>query len=114
MVQRVSDMERACDIRRRNDDAIGLAGMTWGSVEVSTLGPCLVPACFDCLGIVGLVELRCAHLVDLVYLVYLVCSVYLVHLVSSIQPKNQTNQTNQINKTCWQTFSASCQKCGAS
>ena len=100
MVQRVSDMERTCDIWGGNDDAIGLAGMTRGGMEISTLVPCLVPACFDRLRIVGFVELRRAHLVDLVYLVDLVRLVCLVHLVSFFQPKNQTNQTNQINKTC--------------
>src|SRR5262245_43713692 len=57
------DMEGACDVRRRNNNTIGLAGMTQGSMEVSTLAPCLVPACFDCLGIIGFVELRCGHLV---------------------------------------------------
>ena len=67
--------------------------MTRRSVEVSTLVPCLVPARFDCLGIVGFVELGCAHLVHLVCFVHLVD---LVHLVSFVQP-NKQDKSNKPN-----------------
>ena len=57
IVQRVTDVQRTGHVRRRNDDAIGRAGVLRRGLEVAAADPLLVPAVFDGFGFVGLVEL---------------------------------------------------------
>jgi hypothetical protein len=62
MVECMADMERAGDIRRRNDDAIGLAwvGLRVGT-EISSVDPLTGPTVFNGFGVIRFIELRYGH-----------------------------------------------------
>jgi hypothetical protein len=55
-------MERAGDIRRRNDDAIGLAGVVLRvSTEIPPVNPLAGPTVFNGFGVIRFIELICGH-----------------------------------------------------
>src|SRR5262249_14206953 len=61
VVERMADVQGPGDVRRRDDDAVRLARVGGGRMEIASLVPELVPASFNCFRIVRLVELWGRH-----------------------------------------------------
>jgi len=57
IVKRVTDMERASDVRWGNDDRIGFTGMVEPGMKVFLVGPKLVPPLLGLLGVVSFFQL---------------------------------------------------------
>src|SRR6185436_8449634 len=62
MVERMADVELAGHIGRRNDDAVGLAGVVLRvSTEIAPGDPLAGPAVFNGFRVVRFIELTCGH-----------------------------------------------------